>query len=252
MAEETVSAIVLRRTDSGESDRRLTILTRELGKLDVIAKGARKSGSRLAGASDPLSMSTMTFAAGKRTRYVTQVQPQSSLPGLRRDFLRLTLALALAEVVAMSAPYDEIAPERFDHLVRALVHIEHADRPETAWAWAETRALLDAGFFPEFGACVVTGGPVDPGEPWFSERAGGLLAENVEGFGDRRRVPREVVVALEKMALREEPPPALRRAPEVASFLLTHWESVLERPRPAGRVALAEVRVSSGGRPAPP
>ena len=43
-----VSAIVLRRTNYGEADRILTVLTRENGILSIIARGARKEKSRLA------------------------------------------------------------------------------------------------------------------------------------------------------------------------------------------------------------
>ncbi len=42
-------AIVLRRTNYGEADRILQVLTPEYGKLSVMAKGVRKEKSRLAG-----------------------------------------------------------------------------------------------------------------------------------------------------------------------------------------------------------
>ena len=46
--------VVLRRVDYGEADRILTVLTREHGKIGVIARGVRKAGSRLAGAYRPV------------------------------------------------------------------------------------------------------------------------------------------------------------------------------------------------------
>ncbi|HEY4724169.1 MAG TPA: recombination protein O N-terminal domain-containing protein, partial [Anaerolineae bacterium] len=41
-----IEAIVMHRSDTGEADRLLTVLSRERGKLRVNAKGARKVGSR--------------------------------------------------------------------------------------------------------------------------------------------------------------------------------------------------------------
>ena len=41
--------IGLRRSDFGESDRLLTVLTPERGKIRLIAKGARKPSSRKSG-----------------------------------------------------------------------------------------------------------------------------------------------------------------------------------------------------------
>ena len=45
-------AIVLRRLDYGETDRIVTLLTREYGKLGAIAKGARKGKSKVGAALD--------------------------------------------------------------------------------------------------------------------------------------------------------------------------------------------------------
>ena len=72
MPEASVTAIVLHRTESGENDRRLTLLTLEQGKIDVIARGARKGGSRLAGISEPLVFAKMQLAVGRHRRFVTQ------------------------------------------------------------------------------------------------------------------------------------------------------------------------------------
>src|SRR5688500_15988706 len=105
MSDTTVTAIVLRRKDSGERDRRLTLLTPELGKVDAIAKGARKGASRLAGSSDPLAMARMTLAKGKVNLFVTQAQPIHSFRGLRTDFERLSLALALVELYGAVLPW---------------------------------------------------------------------------------------------------------------------------------------------------
>ena len=54
------TGIVLRRTDYGEADRILNILTAE-GKISALAKGVRKSKSKLAGAIELFSYSELNF-----------------------------------------------------------------------------------------------------------------------------------------------------------------------------------------------
>ena len=43
-------AVLLRQVDTGESDRVVTLLTEELGKVSAIARGARKSRKRFGAA----------------------------------------------------------------------------------------------------------------------------------------------------------------------------------------------------------
>jgi len=57
-------AIVLRRTNYGEADRILSILT-PVGKMSVMAKGVRKERSKLAGGIELLSLSDVTVHEGR-------------------------------------------------------------------------------------------------------------------------------------------------------------------------------------------
>jgi DNA repair protein RecO len=57
--------IILSRTDYGEADRIITILTPEYGKLRLIAKGVRKSKSKLAGGIELFSVSDIGFINGR-------------------------------------------------------------------------------------------------------------------------------------------------------------------------------------------
>lgn len=57
--------IVLSRTDFGEADRILTLLTPEHGKLRMMARGVRKSKSKLAGGIELFSTTNITYMAGK-------------------------------------------------------------------------------------------------------------------------------------------------------------------------------------------
>lgn len=66
MKQLTTTGIVLKRINYGEADRILTIITPDQGKISVIAKGVRKSTSKLAGGIELLSISDLTFIPGRR------------------------------------------------------------------------------------------------------------------------------------------------------------------------------------------
>lgn len=64
--QQVTEAIVLARTDYGEADRIITLLTPENGKLRLMAKGVRRVKSKLAGGIELFSVSSITYIRGRR------------------------------------------------------------------------------------------------------------------------------------------------------------------------------------------
>lgn len=65
MNQQNTTAIILKRTDYGEADRILTLLTPDHGKLRLMARGVRRVKSKLAGGIELFSVSHVTFIAGR-------------------------------------------------------------------------------------------------------------------------------------------------------------------------------------------
>lgn len=245
MSETTVTAIVLRRKDSGESDRRLTLLTKELGKIDVVAKGAKKAASRLAGSSDPLTMATMTLAKGKVNQFVTQAQPLQSFRGLRTDFERLSMALALTELYALTLPWGEPVESAFELVVQSLKAIESHPKPVVALVWSELKLMEESGYLPPFDSCILTGGPVKEAFPWLSPAAGGYVSlPDANTFMDRFESKVEVLWGLAKTAELETPPSNLKLADECLIALIPFWRHIIDAPLPANDAVKKELRHS--------
>jgi DNA repair protein RecO (recombination protein O) len=223
--EFTIHAIVLRRRDQGESDRRLTVLSQERGVLDVLAKGARKSGSRLSGASEPLAVSVLQIAAGKKQAFVTQAQPVMSFPGFRADYERLSFALGISEIASAILPHDAPASDEFTFLLKAFKYLELHEKPRVAFVWAQLQLLSLGGFQPSFSQCAMSGEPIKETPCWVSPEAGGYLCPAEAGaFTDRFQVPAEVLYVLSACMPLEAPPPS-----EAMRALLPFWRRYTER-----------------------
>jgi len=65
MNQIVTTGIVLRRINYSESDRIITYITPDMGKISLIAKGARKPKSKLAGGIELFGESQMTFILGR-------------------------------------------------------------------------------------------------------------------------------------------------------------------------------------------
>lgn len=231
--DQTLHSIVLRRRDAGESDRRLTLLTKERGLVEAVAKGARKAGSRLAGSSEPLSVSVVHLAAGKQRQFVTQTQPITSYPGLRESYDRLSAALALAEVVAATTPHERPEEELFGFVVAALRYLEVHERPNVALAWALVRLLAVSGHLPSFDRCAETGVRIQEAEPFFVPLAGGyLVAARAQGYVGRIRTKAEVLVGLAKLVDLDVPPLRLKETEASLRLLLAEWREISSNDLP--------------------
>jgi DNA repair protein RecO (recombination protein O) len=212
-------------------------MTRELGKIDLIAKGARKGGSRLSGSSEPLTFATFTWATGKVRRFVTQVQPVTSYPRIRQDFGRLLAAGAVAELANTSLPFESPMPVVFDQVIESLRHLDE-ERP---WApvlvWTLARMLEEEGQGQSWTACALTGVKIQSNPAWFSPGSGGYVAapeSAPRGFW----VSAEALIALGKVGALPDPPATIKRADECLRVLVRVWQHALETRCPACEAAL--------------
>ena len=96
-------AIVLRRTNYGESDRILNLLTPE-GKISVLAKGVRKAKSHLAGSIELFTMSDVVVHQGRSNLgTLTSAKMLKFYSGILNDVARLELAADFMRKVERAA-----------------------------------------------------------------------------------------------------------------------------------------------------
>ena len=82
---EKVRAVVLGSRPMGEADRVLRLFTRELGRVDAVVKGVRKTTSRWGGRLEPYAISDLMLYQGRSLYTVTQAQLVDVFRRLRED-----------------------------------------------------------------------------------------------------------------------------------------------------------------------
>ena len=93
-------AIVLERRDFGEADRLLTLYTPGKGKIRALAKGSRRTTSRLSGHVELFTHTSLMLAVGRNLDIVTQSQLIHSHERLREDIWRAALGFQVVELVS--------------------------------------------------------------------------------------------------------------------------------------------------------
>lgn len=167
-------AVILRRTDFAEADRLLLIAT-PTGKRWVIAKGARKMKSRLAGHIELFTHAQMMFAVGRNLDIVTQSQIVHAFPVLRADLTRLGCGYYVAELYDRLAAESEENPLLFQLLVTTLQALDCSANPELTLRSFELHLLHILGYRPQLHYCVVCNELLTPAADRYSPTLGGVL-----------------------------------------------------------------------------
>jgi DNA repair protein RecO (recombination protein O) len=168
-------AIVLRQRKLGEADKIVTLYTSHGGRLDAVAKGVRRTKSRLAGHLEPLTLGSYLLAEGRELDIVTQAETVDAYAGLRGDLERLSRGLYCAELV------DRLTPERsegnpiFRLLQEALGHLSTSPSYDLAVRRFELRLMDLLGYRPALSACAVCDTPLLPRANYWSVSGGGAI-----------------------------------------------------------------------------
>lgn len=117
---------MLRTYKSGEADRVVVLWTRGHGKLRVLAKGIRKTTSRLGGTLEALAHVKVDLVKSRGDFYIARhVQHVELLATLRGSYDRINAGYAVVEVVD-AIPSDDVADEGiFELLTRVLTALDN-------------------------------------------------------------------------------------------------------------------------------
>jgi DNA repair protein RecO (recombination protein O) len=172
------NGLVLHRLNLGETDKILTLFTAEHGKLSAVAKGARRAGSRLSGATELFTLSRFLLATGRSLDIVTQCEIRDSFPALRSDLQRMARATYFCELLdRFTHERDSTSSaELLDLTVAALTLLQRAGSYPDAIVHAyELRLLMAQGYAPVLDRCVRCGNPLERRTVGFSPSLGGTL-----------------------------------------------------------------------------
>jgi DNA repair protein RecO (recombination protein O) len=178
-----LTGLVLRAVDYGESDRVVTLLTRERGKVSGFARGARASRRRFGGALEPFTL----LVAEARERPNSDMLGLESVSvlrahgGIRGDLARIACAGYAAELSRELVRDHEPHAELLALLLEYLGALDAGPaRPEGLRAF-ELGALRAAGLMPRVDACVACGGTLAAeGRVRFDPGQGGVLCPPCE------------------------------------------------------------------------
>ncbi|TKI95195.1 DNA repair protein RecO, partial [Bacillus wiedmannii] len=95
---QKVEGIVIRTTDYGETNKIVTIFSRELGKVSAMARGAKKPKSRLASVSQLMTHGNFLIQMGSGLGTLQQGEIISTMKEIREDIFLTAYASFIVEL----------------------------------------------------------------------------------------------------------------------------------------------------------
>jgi DNA repair protein RecO (recombination protein O) len=263
-------ALILRRHPYSESSLIVHAISREHGKVHLVARGAYRPRSRFYCLLDLFHELHLEWS-GSPERELKTLRNGSLLTrrrGITEDLAQYRAALSLLELTELGSRPGAAEPELYDELSYSLDRLSAGSSPPDFERISFELAFLQRhGLAPALFGCATCGGPArtsggSPPRAWFSAGAGGRLCGGCadEARKSGRRVgtlPLDVLVTADKISRyraggdpppRVAPPLLVRVRDFVERFLDYHLET---RPR-SHRKFLATPNRNSPDRTLPP
>ncbi|MBQ8074420.1 MAG: DNA repair protein RecO [Oscillospiraceae bacterium] len=158
-------ALVLREVRYKESDRILTLFTPERGIVTAKARGALRKSSRIAAATQQLTLSEMTFFENRGKLTVQEALVKEPFEGLRLNFENFALGCYFAECIEAFVQEENPDPDSFQLILNSLYAVSHElCDPLLVKAAFEVRLMCLMGYTPDLSVCCFCGEeqPVSP------------------------------------------------------------------------------------------
>ena len=159
---EPVNGIILSSMPVGEADRRLSLLTKELGKISCFARGARRPTSRLVGDTHPFAFGVFELTPGRDAYSLSQVEISEHFETVQSDLTKSAYGACFLELSARMSHENTDGGPQLSLLYYALrAQSRGIVPPALVKTVFDAKTLQGEGMFPEFGHCVKCGKAVE-------------------------------------------------------------------------------------------
>ncbi|MEM8666748.1 MAG: DNA repair protein RecO [Planctomycetota bacterium] len=178
MATIQTTAIVLRIVEFSETSLIVTLLTRDLGRVSAMAKGARRPKGPFEGALDLLAVCRVVVLQKNADvlDLLTEAKLHRRFRGGERSLDRLNAGYHVAEMLRLLTDDADPHPDLYDVTIQTLQQIDGTGDPGSAVLYFDAQLLQRLGHAPGTDQCTDCGSEVESTpRVAFSLLAGGVV-----------------------------------------------------------------------------
>lgn len=140
--------IVIKRRNTGEADRILTVFTKKQGKISIKAVGVRRVQSRRSPHIELLNRSMLTLYQGRGMSVLTEAETLEDFSDIKSDLAKIGFAYHICELVDGLCPQHQENRKVYELLETALARLATENDIVSTIHEFEIDLLNTLGFFP--------------------------------------------------------------------------------------------------------
>lgn len=178
----TTNVINLTSYDFSENDKIIVMYSKEKGLLHGIAKGCKKTKSKLGATMQALVANKVIMNKGRNLDIVSQTEALDSFKNLKKDFNKLSLSMYCAEIVSNYGVEEDVnSKEIYELLYKVLDSISKAENQVFMLLCIlkfQLKIMAQMGLQISLNSCTNCSGKFSSDKKYFfSISAGGILCE---------------------------------------------------------------------------
>lgn len=171
--------MIIKRSNIGEADRLLTIITDRLGKIKAISKGVRKTKSHLAGSLEPYMLLDLQLHEGKTFFLVTGSSIVNQYQNIHSDIKKTAKAFFIGELIDKFVEENHSAKNIFD-LVNITFSAVEAGQNKLLILAFQLKIVEEVGYKPETENCVHCKKKLSEEQNFWDSVEGGIICGNCQ------------------------------------------------------------------------
>ncbi len=165
--------VVIKTMDYGETNKIITLFTKQYGKVSILVKGAKKPKSRFHSLVQMFSHGEYIFFLGKEMGTLNHGEVEQRFTDMIEDIEKTAYAAYMVELLDKMTESKVPQPHLFNQLLSSLEQINAGKDAEMIAMMFEAKLLQETGYRPQLQSCVICGNTDHLHS--FSVRHGGMI-----------------------------------------------------------------------------
>ncbi|WP_416149326.1 DNA repair protein RecO [Salipaludibacillus sp. HK11] len=151
---QKIEGIIIRTTNYSETNKILTVYSRENGKVALMARGAKRPKSRFVSSSQLFVYGSFVYQKSTGIGTLNQADVLDSFRDIRSDLMLTAYAAYMVELLDKLTEDKESNPYLFELLYQLLYHLNEGEDGEILMRILETKMLSFSGSAPTLHQCA--------------------------------------------------------------------------------------------------